>query len=84
MKGYSTFKATDAEDATLHIGGASIVPDTKFSYVGQRRLFQEEAIRLADALCSHLPQGLVDHLFAELARRQASLLIVKGKTDAER
>jgi hypothetical protein len=41
---------------------------------GLRVGYQEEAWKLAEALCAHLPQGLIDHLLVDLLRRRASLL----------
>ena len=47
----------------------------------ERRLhtfYRQQAVAIVDALVRSLPGGTVDHLFAELAARKASLLRVVG------
>jgi hypothetical protein len=38
--------------------------------------YQEEAKRFVHVLQAHMPQGLTDAIFAELASKKASLFIV--------
>lgn len=46
---------------------------------GWRNYYAEHAVTMVDSLQSHLPGGLVDAVFAELARRKASILRVVGE-----
>lgn len=45
----------------------------------RRKYYQEGAEALVDALQQHVPGGLFDAVFAEMARRRASLLAVAYK-----
>jgi hypothetical protein len=79
---YSTLHANEAQPALIVVGAdAGPWSDRLWSRGGEssvRRGYQNEAAMLADALCAHLPQGLIDHLLAELMRRKASLFCVLG------
>lgn len=44
-----------------------------------RDWFHQEAIRVVDKMYDHLPGGLTDAIFAEMAHRKASLWIVSYK-----
>lgn len=44
-----------------------------------QRLYQSQASIMLDALEKHIPGGLYDALFAEMARRKASILRVAHK-----
>ena len=39
----------------------------------QRKFWQDDAHMVVNYLCKHLPAGLIGHIFAELALRQASV-----------
>jgi len=45
--------------------------------LGYRQWYAAKASLFVDALQEHAPQGFVDHVFAELAKRKASLLRVR-------
>lgn len=84
-----TSPATIHMPAAVKIGGHDLVPaltivfdllviDKKGtqSEEQQREYFAEHAAAFCDALQSHAPQGFVDHVFAELAKRKASIFVV--------
>lgn len=84
-----TSPATIHMPAAKKIGGHDLVPaltivfdllvidkkGTK-SEDEQREYFTTHATDFCNALQAHAPQGFVDHVFAELAKRKASIFVV--------
>jgi hypothetical protein len=51
-------------------------PEDRITYSEMRLAYQEEAKRFVKVMLLHMPQGLTDAIFAELASQKASLFIV--------
>jgi hypothetical protein len=75
---YHSFKANPVAETS--VGSLSLLFDRhlpgNLSEVESRQAFRDEAARIASLLQSHLPQGLLEHLMAELMTRRASVLHV--------
>ena len=75
-----TLKASDCKEVgLLQISRDIEAVRTNKTLDSMRNIYTEEAKKIADFLCGHMPQGLVDHLMAELMHRKASLFVITGK-----
>ncbi|OHD24243.1 MAG: hypothetical protein A2Y38_19955 [Spirochaetes bacterium GWB1_59_5] len=68
-------KAGSIESVTIKIH--ETIPEVVYSDLNEwRQVAKKEAVELCDALCSTLPQGVVDALLVELLDRKRSLFVV--------
>ena len=72
--------ADGAEPAVLHLDTPPPIfakdLEAREWLEGYRQWYAAKASLFVDALQKHAPQGFVDHVFAELAKRKASLVRV--------
>lgn len=77
-KAWPVAKNDTIESVTINIH--ETLPDVVYSDLNEWRMVaKKEAVELCDALCSTLPQGVVDALLVELLDRKRSLFIIPMK-----
>lgn len=75
IRSYKANTANIEPVESLRIDFSVPFPDD-ISLTSMRKKYHQEADKIVDAFQRHLPQGLVDHILAELMRRRASLFII--------
>lgn len=81
---YRTFQADGADPGALWMD-RPVTDAMKSDLSGvewhndMRRQYHEEAVCVVDFMQRHMPQGLVDHIMAELCLRKANLFITAEK-----
>ena len=79
------YKANGPGDVPdMYIGATDPIPDSGGSASAHAERMKAEAQSLYAALVRSLPQGVLDHLFAIMAQRKATLFTVVDVEEANR